>query len=258
MYDVLYVLRNDINESPDELIHSVRSVAQNFPFRKLIFCGGCPDSLTPDIYIAHKQIGTTKWERAGSSLKKALSDDRLTDYIWLFNDDFYVLNKLQPGFSTNYSSGTLEKRIREMRGRFPNSSQYIRNLETMRTALIRLNKDTLSFALHMPMLINRRDFLQMLEEHPQSIKYFRSFYGNLYKIPCEFVEKDCKIYTNDELPDTFQYLSTTDGSYKEGKVGEFIRQYFPTPSRYETAYKNAIDCREQFTEEGDIRYDFTG
>lgn len=251
MFDVLYVLRNDINNAPDELIHSVRSVAQNFPYRKLVFCGGCPDALTPDIYIPHQQLGATKWERAGSSLKKALSDERLTDNVWLFNDDFYVLNKLQPCFSTNYSSGTLEKRIREMRGRFPNSSQYIRNLETMRTALIRLNKDTLCFALHMPMLINRRDFLQMLEEHPQSIKYFRSFYGNLYKIPCEFVEKDCKIYTNDELPDTFQYLSTTDGSYKEGKVGEFIRQYFPTPSRYEKAGIPVPDVHELFTEEGD-------
>ena len=56
--DIVYILKNDIDS--DELRYSLRSVCENFPCRRVIFIGGCPKDIVPDVYIPHEQIGHTK------------------------------------------------------------------------------------------------------------------------------------------------------------------------------------------------------
>ena len=247
-HDVVFILRNDYDG--EELKYALRSVVLNFPYRKIVFVGGCPTDIKPDIYIPDIQEGTTKWARANHSLKLALDRDDLTEDIWLFNDDFFIMDRVTE--DVNYFNGTLEKRIIDLKRRNPSGSNYIRYMDVMRNQLVSLSKDTLSFALHVPFLINRVKAQELFEKFP-NLKMFRSFYGNYYKIDCQFME-DVKVYDLQTIPDT-SYISTTDAAFKEGKVGKFLRKYFANPSRYEINNQIRIDTRERYDEEGEIRYE---
>ena len=226
--DIVYILKNDIDS--DELRYSLRSVCENFPCRRVIFIGGCPKDIVPDVYIPHEQIGHTKWERVRSSMLKILNTCNLSEDFYLFNDDFFVLKKPHGEF-TNFASGTLDKRCREIETKFKRITAYSKQLRSVETFLKRKNKDTVSFAVHMPMLLNKQKALDLLTEFPK-IEMFRSFYGNYYEI--DFIShKDVKIYDLESEPIFDDFLSTTDESFKNGKVGEWIRQRFPTPCKYE-------------------------
>lgn len=248
-YDVVYILKN--NYSEEELKYSLRSVVANFPYRKIVFVGGCPSDIKPDIYIKDEQIGSSKWERSSHSLKKALKDERLTENIWLFNDDFFVMDKMKE--PKNYFNGSLEKRIIDLKCKNPRGSSYIRSLELLKTQLVHMRKDTLSFALHVPMLVNRADALALFDRRLPMSHMFRSFYGNYYKIPCEYMD-DVKIMDLESLPEE-KYCSTTDDAFKNGKAGEFLKRYFATPTEYEVKDNERFNVTERFTEEGDERYE---
>lgn len=251
-YDIIYVLKNDYDS--EEIIYSVRSVVKNFPYRKIVFVGGSPDTVSPDISIYDNQPGKTKWERSMHSLKLALENEDLTENVWLFNDDFFVMNKVKD--PKNYFNGTLEKRIFDLRKKNPKSSAYIRGLETLKGLLIHEKKDTLSFAVHLPMLINRNKALLLFDKHPK-LQMFRSYYGNYYGIDCSYT-KDVKVYDLESVPNS-DFLSTSDDSFSNGKVGEFIRACFPEPSKYELQKQeikeqNEKYFSEQYTEDGDLIY----
>lgn len=243
-HDVVYLLKNDYTGG--ELRFSVRSVVKNFPHNRIVFVGGFPEDIGADIRIYDKQIGDTKWERSMHSLKVALDNDDLTDDIWLFNDDFFVMNKVSP--EINFFGGTLGHRISELKRSLNRTSGYCRNLEEIRRELALMGKDTLSFALHLPMLINRYKALRLFEQFPKT-RMFRSFYGNYYEIPCVY-SKDVKVYDNYSVPN-WDYLSTTDESFQVGKVGEFIRASFPDPCKYEDVGQVPAHHKELYTEEGD-------
>ena len=250
-HDVVYILKNQYEEQ--ELRYSLRSVCLNFPYRKIVFVGGCPKDIRPDICIEHAQVGTTKWERARSSLIKALSCEELTDDIWLFNDDFFIMDKVKAHADVNYFNGTLEKRVIDIRWKCGRNSGYMNELERLRHLLLSAKCDTLSFALHVPMLINRKKALELLSNKKFNTMMFRSLYGNYYKIPCEFME-DVKIHDLETIPDT-PYISTSDAAFKDGKVGEFLRRYFADPCKYERSHSNVFSLKEIYTEEGEVRYE---
>ena len=225
--DVVYILKNDV--SSDEIKYSIRSVVENFPYRKIVFVGGCPPDLKPDLYIPHEQVGITKWERVRSSLMKVLICDEISDEFFLFNDDFFIIKK-QPQKFVNFADGTLEYRINGLK-RKVGSSSYVRQLESVKKFLERKQKDSVNFAVHLPFLVSKNDALALLTEYPK-IEMFRSFYGNMLDVP--YVQHhDVKIYDLESLPVADDFLSTTDNSFRSGAVGEWIRKRFPDPSKYE-------------------------
>lgn len=252
-HDIVYVIKNDYNS--EELKYSIRSVCMNFPFRKLVIVGGCPEDIYPDIYIKDIQEGSSKWDKTRHSLIKALKSEDLTENIWIFNDDFFVMNKVKAHEDKNYFNGTLEKRILDITKNHPRGSAYVNRLSILRGRLLNMKKDTLSFALHVPMLMNRKNALELLEKPSPISSMFRSYYGNYYEIECEYM-KDVKVYDLESVPDT-PFISTSDESFKKGKVGEFLRQYFTTPCKYEKTQAERLrdDTKELYTEEGEIRYE---
>lgn len=251
-HDIVYVLKNDID--PEELRYSLRSVCLNFPYRKVVFVGGKPNGIEPDIYIPHEQKGSTKWAKSTGSLRLACADDRLTEDIWLFNDDFFVMDKVRG--DVNYFGGSLDKKVRDLRAKHPGGSSYSRSLEIARNRLAMIGKDTLDFSLHIPMLVNRAKVLELYAKRPD-ITMFRSFYGNYYDIDCQLMH-DCKVYDYETVPDT-PFISTTNDTFKNGKVGEFLRRYFDKPSPFEKTEVDRLreQTKERYTEEGEIRYDFS-
>ena len=61
----------------------------------------------------------------------------------------------------------------------------------------------------------------------------RSVYGNINNIKYR-QHDDVKVYDNETVPEDPDYLSTNEKVFRDGKVGEYIRGVFSTPSRFET------------------------
>lgn len=228
MNDIVYFLREGKNT---ELIYSLRSVEQNFPHRMVIFYGGKPDGITPDAYHPIDQKGTTKWERVRNMLIKACENNGITPDFWLFNDDFFVMRKIDE--PKNYYDGTLAERIAQIEkvvfGRHTNYSNQLRHLvETLKEAGI---EKPLNYAVHMPMLINRKKMLATLEKYPDE-PMFRALYGNINKIKAEN-HPDVKFVQLRQPYPVGDYASTTEDSFKYEHIGTIIRQAFPKPSRFE-------------------------
>lgn len=251
-YDIVQILKEDIN--PEELKYSLRSVEQYFPHGKVWFVCGQPKGLTPDGRIEHKQTGNTKWERARSSLEKIVECGDISENFFLFNDDFFVLKRPQLPF-INYTNGTLEKRIKDIERRNGCASSYTRNLTRLYEQLLMKHCDTMSFTVHLPLLVNKALLAHTLQEFPTT-PMFRSAYGNLNNIPY-ISHKDMKIYDMNSIPEEdWDYVSTTEDTFAKGQVGKWIKEKFPEPSRYEGPYTRNV--KELYTEEGEDRYHVFG
>ena len=222
--DIVYILKDDVEA--DELRYSLRSL-ENFPHNKVWFFCGCPKGIRPDEYVPFKQTGNRKFEKATSTYR-AIAESGVTDDFWMFNDDFFILEKVED-FPYMYN-GTLAEYIEFIRTR-NRVHPYARRLDRTRVNLESKGLGTLNYALHIPMLFNKEKVLETLREFPDD-PMFRSLYGNLHKVG-GVEENDCKICDMETIPEGWKLVSTYEDSFKNGKVGEWIRAKFPTPSRWE-------------------------
>lgn len=227
-YDIVYILKNDYDS--EELRYSVRSVVENFPYNKLWFYGGKLPDMEPDEYVPLRQRGDTKWAKVRFTLENIFRNDRITEDFWLFNDDFFIM---QPVEDMPYMiNGTIEEHADRIRARHNGfDSPYTRNLRKSQRELWEKGYGHLNYALHVPMLINRKKGLITLETFPNS-PMFRNLYGNRWE--CGGVTADDVKIADPRTEPTGEeaMLSTTEKSFG-GMVGEYIRGRFPSPCRYE-------------------------
>lgn len=228
-HDIVYILKNDYKS--DELKYSLRSVCENFPYRKIWFYGGKPKGIAPDFAVEYSQPGGNKWQKVNNTLRAICVNEEITPNFWLFNDDFFIMQQIKS--LEPMVGGTLwarAQRIASMYG--DNDSKYSAQLRATARVLRDAGYDRLDYALHVPMLINRKKGLQTIETFPDC-PMFRSLYGNHHKIG-GVVTKDVKIQSLIEVPKGNEILlSTNDDSFRNGKVGEYIRAAFPNPCKYE-------------------------
>lgn len=222
-YDIVYVLKEDV--APDELRFSLRSVCENFDYRHIWFYGGCPPEIKPDYHVKLRQTGNDKWSRTRSMYETILGEDRLSDHIWLFNDDFFVWSKpdLEPRII-----GTLEDRIKRIETKYGRVTGYTKRLRYTASAL--RHYGTLDYESHSPFLVDRQKGLEILRLFPRAA--FRSSYGNYYHIGGELTT-DGKITDMTTHPFS-DFVSTSDRSFRQGIVGTDIRSRFIHPCKYET------------------------
>ena len=229
MADIVYLLKDGPNE---ELRYSLRSVEQNFPADKIVFVGGKPDGITPDLFIKVDQSEPTKWYNTRKNLLTAIQDDRVSDEFWLFNDDFFIMREYKHDQAE--FDGTLWHHIAQIESRHGmNMSKYtlmLRHLcKTLRDAGVHEPKN---YAIHRPMLIQKTKALETLQRFP-SEPMFRALYGNVNKIGGRQVA-DCKVtpWYRPDCSDT-DVISTEDTAFAKADVGQFVRNFFPKPSRWE-------------------------
>ncbi len=227
-FDVVYILANDIKS--DEIRYSVRSVVKNFPYNRIVFYGGKPKDIEPDVYVEVDQIGFDRYEKVNYTIKKICDDDDLTDNFWLFNDDFFIMN---PVDNLPYAfKGTMEKRINSIDHLHGPTGGYVRAQRSTKDYLMRKGFDSLDYCLHIPMLINRKLGAETLKEHPNQ-KLFRALYGNVNEVGGVYMN-DVKVYGAGDDPDRESpFLSTKDSSFRYGRVGDYIRAIFNKPCEYE-------------------------
>ena len=227
-HDVVYILKNDI--SSDEIRYSLRSVVANFPHRRVYFYCGKPEGIDPDVHVSFQQVGGSKWIRSTSTIKEICNNDDITEDFWLFNDDFFIIRKITE-FPTMVM-GSLDYRVQRIFKKHNMNTNYAQRLRDTQKILKQYGYDQLDYACHCPMLINRAKALQTLKKF-RSYPMFRSLYGNHHKVGGVLTD-DFKIFDMDALPrDGVSIVSTTDKSWKHGKVGEYLRLMFAEPCEYE-------------------------
>lgn len=228
--DIVYMVKDAIYN--DELKYSLRSVDANFPHHKVWFIGGRPMYVHPDEQIIVNQKGKTKWDKVRAMLKLVGENDKLTEDFVLFNDDFFVMRPT-PVMPT-FVYGTLEQLCKRIeRKNVGKPTPYTLKLEETIKTLERDGLPTHNFELHVPMVLNRKKLLQIIERYPDT-KGTRSLYGNTYLTDHMYYMKDVKIFdTKTEPSPNNVFLSTEDLSFSEGKVGEYIKKMFHDKSRWE-------------------------
>ena len=227
--DIIYILGEGLET--EELKYSIRSVVQNFPYRKIWFIGGQPKGLQPDRAVKHNQGGDNKWGRIRSSMWQAVIQDDLTDDFFLFNDDFFVMKPFKGEF-INFVDKTLDWRVEDLKQIHPWLNPYGRTVYKANEELKSLGiKHPMNFEVHMPMLMNKELVKKTI--YQCSSPQMRSIYGNLSGMPY-IQHDDVKVYDLESVPEDADFLSTNDDTFRNGKVGQFIKGVFSTPSKYET------------------------
>lgn len=235
MHDIVYILKKKIDS--DELRYSLRSVVKNFPYRDIWFYGGCPTDICPDRYVPVEQVGNTTWEKVRNTLEFVCQNDEITEDFWLFNDDFFVIKRFPTGgiFETHaIINGTIDHQAKRIQMRNGGPSKHTEQIKKTASTLRSKGYDSLNYAVHTPMLINRKKGLETIRIF-SNIPMFRSLYGNMWQIPA-VLHRDVKLVDNSSKPDDgWIFLSTSDGSFRTGYVGEYIRNLFPEKCKYESA-----------------------
>ena len=225
-YDIVYILKKDIDT--EEIRYSLRSVEKHFPHRKVWIFGSCPDWIAPDEFVPFEQTGTSKFHKATSTYRKICETDGVTEDFWMFNDDFFVMEKVD-GLPYMYS-GSLADRVQEIMDTAP-WTRYGKNLKEAMRELEKKGCSTLNYALHVPMLFNKAMVMEVLDKFDSPM--FRSLYGNYWQVG-GFDTEDVKINTLEGVPpEGCVLLSTSDRSFDRGECGKIIRARFTEKSKWE-------------------------
>lgn len=233
-YDIVYFLK--VGTRNEELRYSLRSVEKYVPHRKVWFYGGKPEGIRPDGYVHCAQREMTKWERVRGMMHQACQNDEITEDFWLFNDDFFILKPLLEDAPAPYD-GTLTSKADEVDKRHHGEpGEWTTNLRRLRDLLKENNRPELNYAVHKPLLVNRRKMLAVLDKFPRE-PMLRALYGNYYELggvdsPDMKVtglatkDIDAKMAATD-------CVSTSDESFRNGQIGKWLRDKFNTESRFE-------------------------
>lgn len=227
-YDVIYILKE--GSGFEELRYSLRSIEANMTHGDVWFYGGVPRGFVPDHAVRFHQRGLTKWDRVASTLKAICKDENVPARFWLFNDDFYIMQRMTSTKAIYNES--LRCHYESVEKKHGGRTGYSRALRYCEQQLKAKDLPTLDYALHVPMLIDKDKALETLEAFPDC-PMFRSLYGNYNRL--EGVQMaDVKIYDlNKQMDPETAFLSTSDKSFNFGEVGKQLRDIFPEPCKYE-------------------------
>jgi glycosyltransferase involved in cell wall biosynthesis len=230
-YDIVYFVKDEPEN--EELRYSLRSVEKNMPHRNVWFYGGKPDGIEPDNYAKVMQTEPSKFENVRSMLIKACQNDEITEDFWLFNDDFFIMQPFDENSEPTYNR-ELREYIAILEAKYGQITEWTKLLRHLADTLEAAGKDTLNYAVHKPILINRKKALEVLQKFPDE-PMFRALYGNYWNIG-GINEHDRKVKVIDYPVEKFAHwktISTEDASFTYGPVGKFIRDSFLEKSRFE-------------------------
>lgn len=230
-HDIVYFVKES-QENP-ELTYSLRSVEKNFPYARIWFYGGCPENLQPDYHVHSRQISLTKYSNVSNMLQLACCNKDISEDFWLFNDDFFILKKLDEKYiqklEKGFHNGSLHCQIERCEGLTDGVNGYTRKLQRTVEWLEENGYPTRNYEMHIPMLINRKKMQTIFfKNHHAS----RSKYGNVF-LEDNVDTKDVKIFSTTCIPRQKVLLSTSDESFIFGKAGKMIREMFPIKSKWE-------------------------
>lgn len=231
--DIVYVVKECLE--CEELTYSLRSLV-NIPHDKVFIVGGCPKNIDTSkvIHVPMLQIGS-KYQNTTNMLKFICEKDiDLSEDFILFNDDFFILKPIDLE-DLNCCRGYVKDVIEDYKSRCT-MNDYIRGMEQTSIFLNDLGiKNALSYELHIPIILNKKNVLKMFSLPYLSsigkVIHKRTLYGNLFLKNSKVIE-DVKVLVDRYVPiHSDKFLSCDDLSF--ARVKKFLDKLFPNKSEYE-------------------------
>lgn len=222
--DVLYLVRP--SEDNDELKYSLRSL-KNLNHGRVFIAGYKPSWVDERVEYIPAEQTENKYQNIRNNWLAALNDTRLSDNFILMNDDFFIMSPTKDVMPLRRLEN-IDHYI-QLFSKVNPESYYVETMKSARDLLREWNvKSDYSYELHTPMLFNKRKMLHLFDKLPSNypVSHIRTIYGNYYGINGSPI-RDVKVI-NDAQDIAFnqQFLSTIDGSFESGAVGEFLRMKF--------------------------------
>ena len=230
-YNIVYYFQGNNSE---ELRYSIRSVEKNLEIDKLILVGDRPawfKETNKSIYVKSTNLNLQKCGLGSVSilhLKNLYDSGKMPDNFLLFNDDFYIMKKIEKWKDYYRDEKDYNKKAK---------LNHAYHKKTLRSLQYTENKK--KYNLHLPIMIEKQKFLELykmwLEFRDKDID-FRTLYGNLFinsntkiedfKISKSFVYSEINL----EKIKNSLFISTSDSSFNVCEIGNYLRSIFDKPS----------------------------
>jgi hypothetical protein len=214
VYDVVIPYRETTS---GELDYCIRSIQKNFPHNQIHVIGS---RKIGTIHERHKWVNRpSPYLETESKTIQACENLVTTEYFWLFNDDFFVMEPVDQSkvFHRELLTETISRR--------QHGDIYTRALKNTLLWLKRHGiREPVSYELHVPMLFNTKKRIEYNEMLRTELKYrdilMRTVYGNMEKMGGEYMQ-DVK-----NPPDFIDmpYISTSDVTFRQEPIGKYIRE----------------------------------
>lgn len=238
--DVVFPIKS--TSQNEELRYSLRSL-ENVPHDKVHVVGYKPSWVKNVIHHSYdpgRPPGSerhTKWWKTWRVMRYFCTLDEISDDFILMNDDFFIMRPIEE--IPILHRGKISDILSGHRSTYQASNIYLTAMSETQELLRSLEKPTLCYEMHAPMVMNRHQMTTAMEvveamSRPGQMHINkRSLYGNYWEIDGSLSE-DVKV---DSVRPTFNkdslFLSTSDNSWARRDIGQFIRRAFPNPSPYE-------------------------
>ncbi|MFF4292087.1 hypothetical protein ACFY0N_00350 [Streptomyces vinaceus] len=226
--DLVVPLREGKNNP--QLLYALRSWAANLPHGRVWLVGFRPYWVGGVEHIPTVQQGT-KFQNTTLAVRAACEHPEVSDPWILVNDDFFVMRPLPDGIPV-YNRGPIPETesFYAARGGGP----FLQGLREARELLVSLGHEApLSYELHVPLVVGKRQMLNALETGPHLDVVKRTLYGNLAGLGGETIQDVKVAFRSPRFDQGSGFLSTMPDSFTNGEVGRLIRREFPDPCRYE-------------------------
>lgn len=234
--DIVYPVRP--GDSNEELRHSLRSVEANVRnFRRVWILGTVPSWLR-NVGAIELTPHPDKFENQRQSLTAMANHPDVASRVVLFNDDFFVREPVDLLNMPVFHLGLMADYIGERR----------KHLSAWRAAISKTADwaeeqgypNPLAYETHTPLMFDRAKLRQVLADYPAGRPFAA---GEVYPIAGsgrvgvrvaqpKVSRTDVGAFTDKELAG-LPYLSSSDNSFRLGKIGDYVRRMFPDPCRFE-------------------------
>lgn len=227
--DIIYPVRP--GDRNDELRYSLRSVCANVPDVRRVWVVGYKPAWLTGVEYSPANDGNER-QNVYNNIKMACENSRATDTVAIFNDDFYVTERVALQDIPTRHRMTLGEHLDLPRVRNRTNSRWSRSLKYTQIVLNAHGfEEPLSYELHQPMKVDRGAMADLLNRFrlvtPGNPPQWRTLYGNMFGIGGER-QRDVK---SRQGPLKFPFHSTADASFENAHTA--LKDMFPRRCEFE-------------------------
>lgn len=235
---VVIPYKQDTKSNNIQLIYALRSLEKNLNgIGEVFIVGEKITSLKGLNYIKVKDDKGSEFKERNIYRKilAACNDERVSNNFICTNDDIYLTKDFDANSLPFYHKGELINTMEK------NAGDYRKSLNHTRKLLMKLEKPTLDYDTHFPILYNKEHFCTFASEETnwnQPFSYvIKSLYCNRLGVNGIF-GGDCKIQNRmsyDDIKEKIkgkEFFSTSDGCINEDMI-KVLEELYPEKSKFE-------------------------
>lgn len=236
---VVIPYKSDTKNNHIELIYALRSIEKNLNgFGEVFIVSENKVSLKGLNYINLKDDKSSKFKERNIYRKilAACNDERVSENFVFSNDDIYLTQEFNAESLPFYHKGELIDTMAK------NAGDYRKSLNHSRKHLMKMEKPTLDYDTHFPIVYNKekfsRTFVHSDLNWDQPYGYvIKSIYANMASVKPEY-GGDCKIQMAMSYEEIVKkigdkaFFSTSDGCMNADMI-KYLNELYPNKSRYE-------------------------